>query len=182
MIEVKILYNHSGDLTEAYRYAVLTSKRPWVLMIDHDIVLSTNPHWYKLCLEAIMQAPDAGLFTCYTNIIGSDVQKAPLAPGGFDFVTHQAYAKAHFEKNGFAITNVSDQRKISGFFLLLRKEAVAAAELPKAGFFGVDWGLAAAVRRAGYSLWRINGLYVAHMRTRVGPFIEGEKTSKSFNP
>lgn len=189
MIEAKILYAPTGDLAAAYRKQVLTSSEPWVLMVDHDVILATNPHWYRLCREAIAQAPDAGLFTCFTNVIGAPALRAPLAPVSWCFDEHASYAEEHFMRNGFSITDLTEAKpKISGFFMLLRREAVAVADIDggphkvRGGFFGVDWNLAAGIVAAGYRCYRIDGLYVAHMRLRRAPFIGGERTALSFNP
>jgi len=184
MIEYKIPFDPEGDLGRAYDIAVTTSESPWVALLDHDVMMM-HPNWQHLCEQAIRNNPSAGIFTCWTNKIGSPCQKVGegMQAERNDMKAHRALAHVIWYLHGYACTKLSEPtNKFSGFFLLVCKEAFLACGGAQSGFFGVDWKLKDAIVAAGYDAFRIDGLYAFHLRDREPSWIEGQKVSKNFNP
>jgi len=178
MITTYIPYTADGNLGREYNDLVTAAPTPWILFIDHDVLL-LNPHWYRVCTKAIEQHPDAGMFTCYTNRIGGPHQQIESAPAGDDVMQHKAFARALFAKNQYTCSIIAG-KVCSGMLLLIRKEAHAAVGgFPGKGLFGEDWGFGKRLNADGFVVYRMNGLYVYHIRDRTdGSWIAGEKTSK----
>ncbi len=180
-IEAKLLYSPDGNLGNAYRQGVMTSSAKWVLMLDHDVII-LHPNWHKVCEEAIDKNPLAGLFTCYASMIGSKTQQAAGTPENTLPVScHRQFAKTLFSANGFGVTNITKpSHKVSGFFMLIKKEAFMIAGVSD-GFFGVDWDLKDRIVDCGYKVYRMNGVYCYHLRDREESWINGERVSRDFD-
>ena len=79
-IDVKIPYEPDDKLAEAYNRAMVNTTAPWVLLLDHDVFLALNPHWYEMCLEVVERVDnDVGMITCVTNG-NSDRAQGPGVP------------------------------------------------------------------------------------------------------
>ena len=184
MIEYKIPFDPEGDLGAAYNRAVKASDAPWVALMDHDVMM-LHPNWQHLCEQAIRNNPSAGIFTCWTNKIGSPCQKIGegMQAERDSMKAHRALAKVIWHLHGFSCTRLSETtNKFSGFFLLVCKEAFLAGGGAKSGFFGVDWALKDSIVAADYNAFRIDGLYAFHLRDREPSWVEGQKVSRNFNP
>ena len=73
-LDVRIPYLPNKELGRAYNEAMETV-RSWVMFIDSDVFLRTQPKWYDICMEAIRRVGhDAGFITCVTNRIGCPAQ------------------------------------------------------------------------------------------------------------
>ena len=178
MIDARIPFSTDGNLGKAYNRAVAESQSEWVLLLDHDVLI-LHPNWRHLCERVILDNPDAGLFTCWASKIGSPVQQALMQPAqNAPMRDHRAFARATFHKYGYTVSRLTPFHcKTSGFFLLVKKEAWRGA---KDGFFGVDWNLKDRITHAGYSVYRIDGLYCFHLKDREGSWVDNIKTSKDF--
>ena len=176
-IDVRIPYEPGGKLGWDYNRIMMETPHDWVLFLDHDVFLALNPNWYHICQKVMQNHPSVGVFTCKTNAKHSNTGQQDVdAPGSDSIAEHQEYAKVVWDKNNYSCTPVS---KISGFFMLVSKKAWKdAGGFPGKAMFKEDWDFTRKVKNAGYKLMIINGLYVYHMKKRVGTWIEGLDTTK----
>lgn len=176
-IDVRIPYEPEGKLGWDYNRIMRETQYEWVLTLDHDVLL-LNPNWYHICQLAVEQHPNAGLFTCKTNVKHSDTgQMDPNAPPSQCIDDHQEYAKSVWDTNGMHVTPIT---KASGFFFLMSVKAwKSVGGFPGKGMFKEDWDYCRRIRPT-YEILRLDGLYVYHMKKRVGTWIEGQSTTKEM--
>jgi GT2 family glycosyltransferase len=180
-INVCIPFDPEANLGREYNRLMRESQREWVLFLDHDALI-LNPHWHYLCREAITRVPAAGIFTALTGNIGSSAQLLKWAPSPQDSIpAHQEIALKLWRKRGTGLTDITED-SISGFFLLTSRTAwEKAGGFPEPGLFGVDREYRRRVVAAGLRVFRIDGIYVFHLRDRSrGSWIPGMKTSKEL--
>jgi hypothetical protein len=79
-IDVRIPFEPGGKLGEDYNRIMRETPHDWVLLLDHDVILSVNPIWYWICQQAI-QNYCFGMATCYTNAPHSTGQQWPEPAG-----------------------------------------------------------------------------------------------------
>lgn len=177
-IDVRVPFEPGGKLGADYNRIMMETPYNWVLFLDHDLFLC-NPHWYLLCQRAIEQYPGAGMFSCWTNNLGRTQQRDPNSPQCHDLQAHIAHARSVFEINQYSCTAID---KASGMFLLISKAAWAqVGGFPGVGIFKEDWDFSRKLTRAGLPIYRIDGLYVYHLRDRKrGSWIEGQETTKEI--
>jgi len=181
-IDVRIPFRPGGKLGEEYNHIMNETKCEWVLFLDHDLFLC-NPHWYLLCQEAIKgyaAQGRAGMFTCWTNRLGRTMQRDGNAPQDDILFNHIEYARSVFEKYQFQCTNIPE--RISGMFLLINKTAwKTVGGFPGIGIFKEDWDFSRNLLRHKFKIYRIDGLYVYHLRDRKrGSWIKGIQTTKEL--
>lgn len=178
-IDCRIPFEPGGQLGADYNRIMNETVYEWVLFVDHDIFLASNPHWYLLCQKAIENYPGAGLFTCWTNNLGRTMQRDPHSPQGHDLQDHIEHARSMFETYQYSCTQID---KASGMFLLISKNAwTKVGGFPGVGIFKEDWDFSRRLTRAGFPIYRIDGLYVYHLRDRKrGSWIEGQETTKEI--
>lgn len=178
-IDVRIPYEPGGKLGEDYNRIMKETSHNWVLFLDHDVFLSLNPNWYHICQQVIENEKKVGMFTCKTNAHHSNTgQQDPDAPKDSDLLQHLEFSKKVWGENQYSCSKID---KISGFFMLVNKKAwEKAGGFPGKAMFKEDWDFSRKVKKAGYELKIINGLYVYHMKKRVGTFIDGEDTTKEI--
>ena len=177
-IDVRIPFRPGGQLGAEYNHIMNETNCDWVLFLDHDLFLC-NPHWYLLCQKAIQQYPSAGMFSCWTNRLGRTMQRDETAPQTDIIHDHRGHARSTFEKYQYGCTEID---KCSGMFLLISKKAwQAVGGFPGVGIFKEDWDFSRRLVQKGLKLYRIDGLYVYHLRERkVGSWIEGVQTTKEL--
>lgn len=178
-IDVRIPYEPGGKLGEDYNRIMNETQHDWVLFLDHDIFLSLNPNWYHICQQVIENENNVGMFTCKTNAHHSNTgQQEQDAPKNADLFGHQEFANKIWNTNQYSCSDIG---KISGFFMLVNKQAwEKAGRFPGKAMFKEDWNFSRKVKKAGYQLKIIDGLYVYHMKKRTGTFIEGLDTTKEI--
>jgi GT2 family glycosyltransferase len=176
-IDVMIPYEPGGKLGWDYNRIMKEAKHDWVLLLDHDVFLSLNPNWYHICQQVIENEKNVGIFTCKTNAHHSNTgQQDPDAPESNDILEHIEFSRKIWDRYQYSC---SDMGKISGFFMLVNKIAwQKAGGFPGKAMFKEDWGFSRKVKQAGYRLSLINGLYVYHLKKRIGSFIDGIDTTK----
>ena len=176
MIKTIIPYAEDGNLGAEYN-RIMEQAEDIVLLLDHDVLL-LNPHWYHILSTIFAQNPKAGMVTCYTNNIGTATQRHPFAPDNHDIVKHRRFASELFEAGGYTTTKLG---VCSGMVMALRKACFDDVGLFIDGFFKVDTDYSRRVAASQWQMLRANGLYVYHIRERKdGPWIDGQKTSRSF--
>jgi GT2 family glycosyltransferase len=178
-IDVRIPYEPGGKLGWDYNRIMMETPHNWVLFLDHDVFLALNPNWYHICQQVIENQPNVGVFTCKTNAHHSNTgQQEVNAPGTDNIFEHLEYSRKIWNEKQYTC---SDIEKTSGFFMLVNKKAWKKAEgFPGKAMFKEDWDFSRKVKNAGYRLVLIEGLYVYHMKKRVGSFIEGMDTTKEI--
>jgi GT2 family glycosyltransferase len=161
-IDVRIPFEPGGKLGEDYNRVMRETPHDWVLLLDHDVILSVNPIWYWICQQAI-QNHRFGMATCYTNAPHNTGQQWP-EPADDCVADHRDIARRVYDRNGLSITPLE---KASGFFMLLSKAAwKKAGGFPGAGMFREDWDFCKRLKKAGQRIVRMDGLYVYHAKFR----------------
>ena len=176
-IDVKIPYEPECQLAHAYNRAMETTTAPWVLLLDQDIFFC-NPNWYQMCLDVIGQLQESrvGLITCVTNGIhraNKTTQKAERIVRSDCIEKHVEVAKYLYRKYKTQVRKI-DWRKITGFFMLIKKEVWKEIKFQDqgAGLGYVDWDFSTRLLRAGYEIYLVPGLYVYHRRGLRGVWKE----------
>lgn len=177
-IDVRIPFEPGGRLGEDYNRVMEETKHDWVLFLDHDVFLC-NPHWYHLCQFSIQSQPKAGMFSCWTNNLGDTPQRHPDAPVTHCLIEHKKFARVIWDQYQYSLTGIG---KCSGMLMLISKKAWGAVGcFPAQGLFKEDWTFTKRLVKGGFQVFRIDGLYVYHMRDRDdGSWIDGHKTSKEL--
>jgi len=158
-------YLPKKNLGHAYNVA-MESSDGWVIFHDDDVFLRTQPKWYDICIAAIEQVGhDAGFITCVTNRIACPQQRCVDAPKGNDLIKHIEYAEQRYHKWGNAVVEIP-RVKPSGFFFITNTTVWNNAGKFPPGFLGVDNRYANQVKKAGYKVYMMEGLYVYHMYRR----------------
>jgi GT2 family glycosyltransferase len=164
-IEVVVPYGEGMRLGQAYNDCI-NRARDWILMVDHDVWLATNPWWYEICLAAINKVGhNAGWITCRTNRIQADMQKAPNVPSGDDLNVHRDYARKLYNKNRGIVQNVTKiGKRFSGFFILTRRKICLSVGGFKTGtgLLHIDIDYYDKVKRAGFQMYLMADLYLYH--------------------
>jgi GT2 family glycosyltransferase len=164
LIEVRVPFDPGRNLGGAYNEAMRTVQ-DWVLFLDDDVFLRTQPAWYDIAVHAIQKAPNAGLLTCVTNRIGCPQQRCVDAPKGDDMAEHIEFARRRFAMFGYTV-NELPHAKPSGMLMLTSKRAWERCGGFQEGFLGVDNAYAQAIRNAGMKVYLMEGLYVYHAYKR----------------
>ena len=165
MIDVRVPYCTDRNLGRAYNEIIRTSTENWVLLLDHDVFLALNPRWYEICMNTIQQHNPA-LASCWTWREGSALswiayQESPVSK---DLSEHVKTAQVLYEKHGMSVSPVE---KVTGFFMLVNKDAWAAVGgFPAKGINNEDWEYCDKLNRAGHKILRMDGLYVYHNKSR----------------
>lgn len=183
-IDVRIPYEPNGRLGEDYNRVMQETVHDWVLFIDHDILLNTNPHWYHICQTVIKEHPKTGMFTCRTNVHHKTAQYDPSSPQNNDSIdVHQDHARKIFDEIGYRCSRIGAPRMhVSGFFMLISKSAWSSVGgFPGKGMFKEDWEFSKRLEKKGIPVMLIEGLYVYHMRKRMDSWIIGVNGTKEMN-
>jgi GT2 family glycosyltransferase len=136
----------------------------WGCFIDHDAMWTTGD-WYRHIESIVAENPDYGLFTAVTNRIGRSYQKAPgIDRRSNDIEFHRQWGQRIVKKHGHEVMDVTEQKEISGVVMVLKKEAWSKAKFRerKGKILGVDNAIHRDVRRAGFKVGLMKGIYVYH--------------------
>lgn len=179
-IDVRIPYEPDGKLGWDYNRVMTETPHEWVLFIDHDVILSTNPHWYHICQETIKNHNPA-LATCYTNAhhkTGQQYTPILRAKETTSFQYHRAVAKEVWERYRYGIKSIP---KVSGFFMLISKTWWKSVQgFPAKGMFREDWTFSSNIHRNKGKMVIMQGLYVYHAKERTDKWIEGENVTLDY--
>lgn len=180
-IDVRVPFEPGGMLGQDYNRVMRQSKYDWVLLLDHDVFLALNPHWYMICQKVINECEkDVGAFGCYASCIGNLQQRwkgCPSREAGIP--KHIEFAKRVFAEHRYSTTQID---RVTGMFMLVRKEAwKKVGGFAKLTIFGADRQFSKQLTRGGWRMMRINGLYIYHLRDiRNKSWIVGEKVSRDY--
>lgn len=161
MIYTFIAYDRNRDLGAAYNRSMkLLGPHDWACFIDHDAMWTTT-NWYRQLERAIKVRPAAGLFTAVTNRVGSARQVAPgVDPKNHDIYYHRKLGKKLGQAGG--IIDITNGSPISGVVMCLSRSAWSRAGGFKSGMLGVDNAMHRDLKRRGYKIYLLTGLYVYH--------------------
>jgi len=181
-IDIYIPFEPGEFLGSEYNRILKRTANDWALLVDHDVFLSCNPHWYFICQKVIEKCdPDVGMFVCYGSKLGNTEQMIEGAPSNFKPIPeHQAFAKQLFEKYQYSTTQIE---KGTGMFMLIREWAWHDVRgfSKNIGMFGVTKKFNQQLKKRGWKVMRINGLYVYHLRERrEESWIEGENVTQDY--
>lgn len=180
-IDVRIAYEPGGRLGQDYNRIFSETPHQWVLLIDHDILLNTNPLWYTICQRAIEQHPDTGMFSCLTNAHHRTPQRIKSSPGGLAADDHQAFARKIWEENRYRCDLVQPGTNLAGFFMLISTDAwKSVGGFPGNGMFEEDWAFTQRLHQAGIPVRIMRGLYVLHAQRRTDSWDSEVETSKEI--
>lgn len=163
-LEVRVPYLPDKQLGRSYNEAMETV-RDWVMFLDSDVFLRTQPKWYDICVHAIQHTPNAGFITCVTNRIGCPQQRCVDAPKSDDIADHIEFGRQRYAKFGFTVNELVRPRP-SGMLFLTSKRVWEMSGRFRDGFLGVDNAYAQSVRKAGFGVYLMEGLYVYHSYKR----------------
>lgn len=168
-IAVKIPYGLHGTLAEAYNKAIEDSTANWVLLLDHDVFVSCNPHWYEMCVEAVQTVSDkTGIITCVSNPRhnkNKGSQWADITVNSSNIDDHVWAAEQLYRKYGETLREVKTH-KVAGFFMLVRKSIWSKIRFKNIGkgVDLIDWDFCERLLKKGYRIFELPGLYVYHRR------------------
>lgn len=175
-IDVRIPYEPGGRLGWDYNRIMRESVYEWVLVIDHDVILGLNPHWYQICQKTI-ENQSFGVATCRTNADHKNTGQTWKTSAN-TFEEHQTVAKEVWDKFQYGVTDLD---KASGFFMLISKQWWRkVGGFPGRGMFQEDWLFTRNIKKHGGRVIRIDGLYVYHAKNRIPSWIEGEMITNDY--
>jgi glycosyltransferase involved in cell wall biosynthesis len=161
-IDVKIPYEPQNRLAEAYNRAIENSKGDWILLLDHDVLVSLNPLWYDICLEVIESLDEnrVGLVTCRECIdVRSDGDL------GRSIERCEQHAKLEYQK-GLRLRRITRPEEVAGYFMIVNWYTwfeVRFRDVGK-GVNKIDHDFARRLLEKNYELYMIEGLWVYHRR------------------
>ncbi len=169
-----IPYSTKKNLGQAYNRCMdLIAGGDWALFLDHDVMFVSRD-WYPLLVKVIGKNEDVGLFTCFSNRVGTKAQKAPgVCPVTHDILYHRHFGQKIAEKYKDRVTDLKlegkKRPKLSGYFLLISKRTWnKIGGVTKKGTSKVDWHIIKKCVAADIKVARIDGLYVYHYRRGLG--------------
>lgn len=184
-IDVRIPYEPGKRLGYAIN-RMMETVEGWCVILDHDVFLSLNPHWYEICQNAIKQVgEDAGWITCCTNKIGCPLQKADYSIEKSDYNyrkdydstsmdMHFALAEELYKNNKGKIkdiTEIAKRWKLSGLFILTHRDVYDCIKnrhgFPDDKFLGWDNYYSDRLIEEEYKLYLMQDLYVYHGYKRL---------------
>ena len=134
-------------------------ERGWVLFLDHDVMVLT-PRWYNVCLQAINEHPDAGLFTCRTNRGKHGVQRDGVGMRLDEDIAKHLMRAAELAPLG-AQTIPPSRPGGWGFFMLVSKAMWRRAPFTE-GFNHVDTRFFRTAAASGMPILLLDGVYAYH--------------------
>lgn len=162
-IDVKVPYESNDGLAIAYNRAMKTSKAKWVLLLDHDVFLACNPHWYDMCLHVVNTVDNSvGMITCVTyGRNGFDLSVANTS----DLNQHLEWARELYGRHHNTLIEAENHRR-AGFFMLVRKEAWQRVRFRDMGqgVDKIDHDFCRRLIGTGHKIMIMRGLYVMHRR------------------
>lgn len=180
-IDIRPPQEPGGNLWKEYKRIFNESNYKWILFMDTDVLL-LNRNYYTILQRVINNKPNTGLFTCTTNDIGCDYQRVDEMSREDSIKKHLEYSRKRYEKYRESLIDLTfEKRSVSGFFMLINKEAWFSIEDPiPEELFGLDVFITHSIRKKGWPIYLIPGLYCYHMYIRdkvYGSLISEEKTS-----
>lgn len=166
-IDVKIPYE-PNRLVDAYNRSMRETTAPWVLLLDHDVFLALNPHWYDMSLEVINKVnyKNTGLITCTMNGC-SDRPQAPDHPitKTPNLDEHVEIANCLYQKHGTSLKPITNYL-VAGYFMLINRYIWSKLTFTVNGGkkYKLDQYYCQRLLKNRYKIYLMPGLYVYHRR------------------
>jgi len=152
-------YSLSKDLGLEYNSVIERDPSEWVIVKDADVCQLTSSQFKQIPDYIEKFGGQAGIFTCYTNRIGYKWQRYKgIVNDDTDFFKHIQIAE-RLESQPLTVTQLPEL--ISGFFMVIRKEAWRKVGGFKSGLLGVDDDFSKRVAKH-YKIYRMNSIYLWH--------------------
>jgi len=166
-VDVSIPFSEDGMLADAYNRALENSTAEWVLFLDHDVFLATNPRWYKMCLQAIKNVesdPTVACITCEANPKRPHRHYRHNKKVVDDINKHIELAKHCYKQHGDDLIEMD--RYATGYFMLLNRKVVKEIGFRQMNrtINKIDVDFGTRLREKGYKVYKMLGLYVYHRR------------------
>ncbi len=171
-----------GDIGSEYNRIMDIDPDPYTLFVDQDILLKTHNNARDIIRVVRNKYPDTALFSCYTNSSGMrhQVPTEEFSPEGIKTIKgHRQLAKKLW--NQYKYNAPQMQKPMSGYFMLVKKEAWRQVGGFPEGFHDVDHGFCRRLINHNLVIRLIKGLYVYHLRDRrEGTWIPEFQTGKEL--
>jgi len=157
-------YSTSKNIAEEYnKYIELVpNDDDWICLLDADIMFLT-PDYGSQIYDTISSHKDVGIFTCYTNRVGSPWQCHEGVINKNDSIrNHHTISRFLRKKHAYQLTNI--KFPISGYFMAFSKKTWKEAGKfnESLGMLGVDTDFSLNVLKLGKKIALMQGLYVFH--------------------
>jgi len=153
--------NNYGKTLNHYM-ELLPSDNDWAVIRDGDTMFLTED-WGNHIYEIIEKVPDAGIITCYSNRVGKNHGqrwKGVISPNP-DIAHHRKVALQNRKKNGNSITPLNNW--ITGVLMVVKKKTWKKVPFPENHrILNVDKFFSRNMLRAGYQIYRMDGMYLFH--------------------
>ena len=166
-IEVRIPCSKDNNLAAIYNSALSDCRSDWVLFLDHDVFLC-NPHWYKICLEALAALKQDPMAACIGCVCGGERHRHTMASNGFpnaNIEDHIEISRGEYFKYGNTLQRI--HQHIPGFFMLLRTSVarqINFRQVKRGRINNIDVDFGNRLLEAGYHIYTMPGLYIYHRR------------------
>lgn len=132
----------------------------WVILKDRDVMF-LQPDYLQIISENLQRHKNVGLFSCLTNRVGNKQQmyQGKLSSDA-SMLTH--YRIGQELARGARHNMILSQTPISGHVMIIQKSVWQVIGGAKDGVLGVDNEISYRVRKKGYRVGILQGLYVLH--------------------
>jgi len=133
----------------------------WICLQDGDIMYLTSD-WGVQIEKVIKQHGEKfGLIGCMTNRLGRDIQRIGSMDNDHDILKHYEIAVKLAKEHYAEIDDVTKKKYIAGMFMLFPKSVWNKVKF-RENTIGFDDHFSNDVRKKGYKLGLMKGLYVYH--------------------
>jgi GT2 family glycosyltransferase len=156
-------FDNGKNIGREYNRIMSETSEEWVGFQDHDTMFLTHC-WKKQFEHAIENADNPGIISCMTNRIGCPLQRASeVDRNNHDIVYHRRIAEERYVEHGNKLIDITDSRfNPSALIFVTSKKVWSEVGGFKDGFLGVDTTYAGLVKKAGYKIYLMPGLYIYH--------------------
>lgn len=156
-------YNTEMNIGKALNeFCELVPDGDWICLQDGDILYLT-PDWGVQIEEVVKKhGSDFGLIGCMTNRLSRPIQRIEELNDNHDLKYHYETALKLSKENWAEVENITDKKYIAGMFMLFPKEVWKKNKFVENSPAFDDY-FSRMVRKSGYKLGLMKGLYVYHL-------------------
>jgi hypothetical protein len=158
-------YSLTKDIGEDYNnsMSLLENDEDWGVFLDGDAMFTTH-NWGHHIESIIKDNPEAKLFTCMTNRVGTDYQCVENMWDENNISEHWKKGLYLQQEYKTQLIDITHNTPISGVLIALRKKEWAEVKgfQSGAGMLGVDNSIHYRFRDNGHKVFLAKGLYVLH--------------------
>lgn len=165
--EVKIYYsnpyNTSKNIGKGLNdFCKLVPEDAWICLQDGDMMYLTPD--FGVQIEKVIKeyGHNYGLIGCMTNRLGRQIQRIGDLDNNHDIIKHYEIAVKLSKDNFGVVEDITHKRYVAGMFMLFPKSLWNKVKF-KENNIAFDDAFSQDVRRAGYRLGLMKGLYVYHL-------------------